>query len=57
MKENYPTWYKKYEVKTCDYKYLTDSARMRWNANILKDTYRLREKVAEEVLKWMFENP
>ena len=57
MEEKYPEWYKKYGVKACDYKYLTDSARMRWNAHILNDTYRLRKKSAEEVLKWMFENP
>lgn len=57
MKENYPKWYEKYAVKACEYKYITDSDRMRWSEDILKDTYGLREKSAEEVLNWIFKNP
>lgn len=51
----YPDWYKKYSVKPCKYDYLTDSARMRWADMVLSDRYELRQKSAEEVLYWLFE--
>lgn len=50
----YPQWYEKYSVKPCEYKYLTDSDRMRWSQEILSDKYGLMEKSANEVLEWMY---
>ncbi len=56
MQTYYPEWYEKYSVKACEYRYLTDSARMRWSRKILSDIQGLKEKNAEEILQWMFEN-
>ena len=55
MKEKFPKWYEKYQVKPCEYKYLTDSSRMRWGKDILEDKDGLQEKTAEEILMWMFD--
>ena len=54
MKKYYPEWYKKFGVKACEYRFLTDSDRMRWSGEILTDRYQLRGKNAWEILKWMF---
>ena len=54
MKEHYPEWHKKYGVKACEYKYLTDSSRMRWDITRVKDMQGLQKLSAGEVLKWMF---
>lgn len=54
MKKYYPQWYKKYGVKACEYTYLTDSDRMRWDVQKIKDFYGLQQKTAKEVLEWMF---
>lgn len=54
MSAYYPQWYEKYNVKACEYKYLTDSGRMRWSSEILSDVQGIKEKNAEEVLMWMF---
>lgn len=56
MRQYYPQWYKKYSVKPCEYKYLTDSGRMRWYPEIVSDVQGIREKGAEEVLQWMFKD-
>ena len=50
----YPQWFEMYGVKACEYRYLTDSDRMRWSTGILSDKYSLREKNADEVLMWLF---
>lgn len=54
MCKYYPEWYKKYSVKPCEYKYLTDSDRMRWSSQILSDESGLRKKRGGEVLQWLF---
>lgn len=54
MKKYYPEWYKKYSVKPCEYTYLTQSARMRWNSETLVDVSEVRKKDAKEVLQKMF---
>lgn len=56
MRTYYPDWYKKYSVKSCEYHYLTDSTRMRWDKEVLSDPFKLRQKSAKEVLYWLFEN-
>lgn len=55
MKQYYPKWYKKYSVKACGYKYLTNSSRMRWDKKILPDVEETRWKKAEQVLQRMFQ--
>ncbi|MBQ9990942.1 MAG: hypothetical protein IJP31_08375 [Lachnospiraceae bacterium] len=55
MKNNYPDWYKRYPEAGSDYRYLTDSSRMRWSNEVLSDAEGLREMDAEEVLEWMFD--
>ena len=54
MSMYYPQWYEKYSVKPCEYRYLTDSDRMRWSSGILSDEYELKKMSAEEILDWMF---
>ena len=54
MKKYYPKWYAKYGVKACGYHYLTDSDRMRWDVEKIKDFHDLQKKTAKEVLEWMF---
>jgi len=55
MSTYYPDWYGKYPETGRDYKYLTDSARMRWSGDVVSDAHGLRDMSAEEVLKWLFE--
>lgn len=54
MSAYYPQWYKKYPVTGCDYRYLTDSACMRWDEGVLSDQQGLRSMRAKEVLQWLF---
>ena len=54
MKKNYPKWYKKYGVKACEYKYLTDSSSMRWDITCVEDIQGLQKLSAGKVLEWMF---
>lgn len=54
MKAYYPEWYERYPEAECEYRYLTDSDRMRWSEEILSDQEGLRRMDAEEVLAWMF---
>ena len=55
MSTYYPDWYAKYPETGRDYKYLTDSARMRWSGDVVSDAHGLRDMSAEDVLKWLFE--
>lgn len=54
MSKYYPDWYERFPVTGRDYKYLTDSSRMRWSEDILSDEQGLRGMSAEEVLQWLF---
>ncbi len=54
MSTYYPQWYERYPVTGCDYRYLTDSARMRWSTRVLADAQGLRGMDGEEVLQWLF---
>ena len=55
MSTYYPQWYEKYPTTGCDYRYLTDSAQMRWSTEVLSDAEKLRWMDGEQVLQWLFE--
>lgn len=57
MYQYFPNWTKVYPLKVMDRKFLTHYAQMRWDTTekgIIKDTEKLKEKSAEEVLQIMF---
>lgn len=54
MKTYFPHWYAKYPKCERSSTYLTDSARMRWNAQTMSDAKLWDGKSAEEVLEWLF---
>ncbi len=55
MKEYFPRWYEKYPSCGRDYRFLSQSSRMRWNRETLKDDEGLSLMTAEEVLELVFE--
>lgn len=55
MKKYYPKWYERYPECAVDYNYLTTSHQMRWNEKTLTDDNHLKQKNAEEILRFLYD--